>query len=651
MNISENSFPAPWLARLVPLAITLLILWMATGLRFYQIDSQSFWNDEGNSARLSERSLELIIEGTASDIHPPLYYVLLRGWRELLGEHEFGLRSFSAFSGILTVAALLALARQLLVKNRGEKWMIALVFLATFLAAINPALVYYSRETRMYALLALLSALSTLVLWRWMTVDRHLSLAIAYIVLVTAGLYTHYFFPAIIILHSIIVLIWVLNYLRMVVFSPIQLNSDFSVWKTLLQYAGMLLLMFLLYLPWLPIFIRQTGGRPGVRESFPVFLWDSGRWLAFGETVADGDLVWAAAAVFLLAGWAVFAGRWRSLIPLSGIIVPLAMLYISGATQPAFFKFLLSAVPFFCLLLGGVWMGPQMTNQRKMWFIIPTLLLLLMFGGTVVSLNNLYNDPTFFRADYRGMAARIAAENHPNAGIILNAPNQWEVFTYYHQEGAPVYPLPKGQPDPGILEPQLAEIGQKHDRIYAIFWGEDQRDPQRVVEGWLDRNSFKASEEWISDVRFVVYAVPETAAQEMEHSAEVIFGDAIVLNGYTLRDERLQAGDIAQVTLFWQAVGDIENRYKVFLHLVDQSGNLIAQRDGEPGGGTAITTEWQPGEVAIDNHGLLIPINIPPGEYQLIMGLYDISDPADRLSVTLRGSEQDYWQLGTLVIE
>ena len=131
------------------------ILLLALGLRFYQLDAQSFWNDEGNSARLSERSLALIVEGTASDIHPPLYYLLLRGWRELLGDSEFGLRSFSAFVGVLTVAGVMAIGLAIWRK----KWQVAA--LAGLLTAVNPALIYYSQETRMYALLAFWGVLST----------------------------------------------------------------------------------------------------------------------------------------------------------------------------------------------------------------------------------------------------------------------------------------------------------------------------------------------------------------------------------------------------------------------------------------------------------------------------------------------------------
>ena len=93
------------------LAIVVALLLLAAALRFHRLGAQSLWNDEGNSARLSERAIPAILEGTASDIHPPLYYILLRGWRELAGETEFGLRALSAYAGVLTVAVVFALAQ------------------------------------------------------------------------------------------------------------------------------------------------------------------------------------------------------------------------------------------------------------------------------------------------------------------------------------------------------------------------------------------------------------------------------------------------------------------------------------------------------------------------------------------------------------
>ena len=89
------------------------ILLLAFGLRVHNLEVQSFWNDEGNSARLSERSIPLIIEGTASDIHPPLYYLLLNQWRKLAGDSEFGLRSLSLFAGLLVVPLTFVLGKNL----------------------------------------------------------------------------------------------------------------------------------------------------------------------------------------------------------------------------------------------------------------------------------------------------------------------------------------------------------------------------------------------------------------------------------------------------------------------------------------------------------------------------------------------------------
>ncbi len=51
----------------------LIVLLLATALRFYRLDGQSLWADEGNSVALAGRSLAGITYGAAYDIHPPLY--------------------------------------------------------------------------------------------------------------------------------------------------------------------------------------------------------------------------------------------------------------------------------------------------------------------------------------------------------------------------------------------------------------------------------------------------------------------------------------------------------------------------------------------------------------------------------------------------
>ena len=48
----------------------------------------------------------------------------------------------------------------------------------------------------------------------------------------------------------------------------------------------------------------------------------------------------------------------------------------------------------------------------------------------------------------------------------------------------------------------------------------------------------------------------------------------------------------------------------------------MAQHDGIPANGTIPTTDWSVGEVVEDRH-LLEFVNLPPGEYHVVAGLYD----------------------------
>ena len=627
------------------------LLLLASGLRFYHLHTQSFWNDEGNSARLSERSLPLIIEGTASDVHPPIYYVMLRGWRELLGDGEFGLRSFSAFAGILTVAATIALTRNIF-QLKERHLIITISLLTGFLAALNPTLIYYSQETRMYALLALISTLSTLTLFRWLNDGRRWQWAVGYILLSTAGLYIHYFYPIMFVVQGVIILSWLSRKFITLVFAPLKLTAEPKWSRVPAMWLLMVGLSVVLYLPWVPIFLRQTTGRSPERAAIPSFLWDSVRWMTFGQTISGKELIWVTVAVLLLLIWALLTKGRRVIVPVFGVVLPVAAMYLAGTTNPAFFKFMIISIPFFLMWLAASLGDFKRTPPIKSNFknIIPYILVLVVLGGMLISLRNLYHDPAFARADYRAMAAAITTNEGENAGIILNAPNQWEVFTYYYQGDFPVYPLPKGQPDPLIIEPQLAEIANNHELLYVLYWGDEQRDPQHIVENWLDTNTFKASESWVGDVRFVIYATPDESG-EQSIPLDINFGDKIFLHSAAITRNTAAPGDIIQLTFEWSSEELLEDRYKVFIHLIDQDGEIIAQQDSEPAGGTIPTISWRPGDIIVDKHGVVLPETIAPGEYQLLLGLYEINNPSERLPIKNLAGNQDYFNLGSIVIE
>src|SRR5262249_30291295 len=163
------------------------------------------------------------------------------------------------------------------------------------------------------------------------------------------------------------------------------------------------------------------------------------------------------------------------------------------------------------------------------------------------------------------------------------------------------------------------DIIAKHERIFVLFWGEAERDPNHVVENLLDTETFQAGvDEWHGDVRFAEYVTPAEMPDVTPSGA--LFGEHITLKGYALSGADLHAGDVLQARLDWQTDAPLTTPYKVFIQLLNADGVLVAQRDSEPSGGSQPTTAWKAGETITDQHGLAIPSNLPPGNYKLIIG-------------------------------
>ncbi|WP_409284636.1 glycosyltransferase family 39 protein [Pseudomonas protegens] len=161
------------------------VLLLAAAVRFYDLTAAAIWGDEGSSLVLSQYSLGDIWFHAARDVHPPLYFMLLRGWIELFGDGIFSIRTFSALPGIVTVGL--------------GVWLVALLatrraaILAGVLLALLPTAVRYSQEVRMYALLGLLLLGATLALVYWLRQPSRRGYLVSYALLMTLAFYTHYF--------------------------------------------------------------------------------------------------------------------------------------------------------------------------------------------------------------------------------------------------------------------------------------------------------------------------------------------------------------------------------------------------------------------------------------------------------------------------
>lgn len=77
------------------------------------------------------------------------------------------------------------------------------------------------------------------------------------------------------------------------------------------------------------------------------------------------------------------------------------------------------------------------------------------------------------------------------------------------------------------------------------------------------------------------------------------------------------------VSLVWLARTELPDSYHVFVHLVDETGRIVAQSDQIPAAWTRPTTGWLPGEYVVDTHSLSLPDDLPPGRLHLRAGLYN----------------------------
>jgi 4-amino-4-deoxy-L-arabinose transferase-like glycosyltransferase len=114
-----------------------------------------------------------------------------------------------------------------------------------------------------------------------------------------------------------------------------------------------------------------------------------------------------------------------------------------------------------------------------------------------------------------------------------------------------------------------------------------------------------------------------------ENSVAIDLGEVIHLRGYDLRVEKAAL----KLKLYWQCLAQTNSDYTVFIHLLDETGRLVAQIDGPPAAGQYPTSLWDTGDLIPDSFTLPLPPELKAGTYHLGVGLYDPASGA-RLAVS-----------------
>jgi mannosyltransferase len=554
-------------------------------LRWFRIDTQSLWYDEGISAHQLTRSFPDILRASALDTHPPLYYWTLKAWGDALGGGDIALRSLSALWGVVAVVLTFLIGRRLFGSVAAS--------VAAVLVAVSPLAIYYSQEVRMYAQVTTLGLLAV-----YAYVERRYWL---YALAGLATLYSQYLGAALLIAVNVHAVLW--------------LRSR-REWRWWLAANAAIAVGFL---PWLPTFIDQQSHAlntsPRTVEGLAL-----GTLGAYGGGIARGDLFVVMGAV--LVGLALLAvvlehDRRATSLPLFAWLAPLVLVLALGLRSGLFeVRYLVLGLPGLMLLAGVA-----ITRATR----VPALTGVVACAACVpaaLALQQQYFDPALARDNYRGLVADIERDAQPGDAVVLSAPNQVEIFGHYYRGSLPLIGLPAQRPiDVPDTEQRLAQVRNSYERVWLVSWAMAEADPKGAISRWFAENGFQATHEWYGSVQLSLIAFgPANVATEKVDAA---LDNGIVLDAYRLGSRILKPGDTLALTLVWRAAGGpTADRWKVFTHLLDSTSLVVAQRDAEPADNLRPTTSWKRGEQIEDKYGIAIPDDLAPGSYTLEVGMY-----------------------------
>jgi mannosyltransferase len=205
-------------------------------LRFWT--RSGLWLDEALTVDIARLPLHEIPNALKHDGAPPLYYYLLHFWIVLFGQSNDAVRSLSGIFAVITLPVGWLCGKQL--GGRVVAWTM-LVLLAS-----APFAVYYATESRMYALVILLTGCGFLALQRAVRAPRPGNL-IAVAVAAAALLYAQYWSLYLVAMVGI----WLI---ASIVRTRRRGHPEDAPWAALIALA----VGALLFVPWVPTFLYQT---------------------------------------------------------------------------------------------------------------------------------------------------------------------------------------------------------------------------------------------------------------------------------------------------------------------------------------------------------------------------------------------------------
>lgn len=418
------------------------------------IANSSIWFDEAFSAYIIRFDFLEIWQFTSVDVHPPLYYWLLKLWSLLFGTTDIALRSMSVlFAGVSIVFGYLLLHRTL-----GRK--VALYGLLAMV--LSPILVRYSQEMRMYTLVLAIALAATYVLIRAVESGRR-RLWVVYGVLVSLGMWTHYFAAIVWLAH------WVWRALSVAKGAkrrPKKYMAAFFTKDWLVAHA----VAIGLFVPWLPYLVKQLSivqafgfwippVSPVTLTNFftnTVFYLDQGGltpWLTLGFVVLVAISIWLSIRGYKTLKKSQRATYWL-LVALAFVPPTLLLLASMPPLQSSFVdRYLVTSSVAISILLGFVlWFSTQ--HKKK---IVTVVTHVLIIGASIIGILNVYhygnhNKTTNESSGAKQIMRQIAATSTVGDPVI--AASMWMYYdaVFYASDSHSVWFVDTGSYEYGSLE-------------------------------------------------------------------------------------------------------------------------------------------------------------------------------------------------------
>lgn len=485
-------------SRFVIIAAGIVVFLTALALAVGSASHRELWLDEFHSAFVARLEFSEAIRYIKGDVHPPLYFLLLREWRSLFGDSPFILRAFGIFAHGLAAVVFCALARRLFVKP-------LISFFCFSLFLFSPALFYQATDARMYPLVMLWTVIALLffdLVWQGSPKLRDV---VGFAVASALAFYSHY--VALFTISGIFIF-WLISRYR-----------DKAHRRAMLLASAVLAVMTF---PWLPTLFQQRALKLSLSQANALSRTDLQSLSYITDVSRQFDLIsWAAdvatnaasilgvfpardplillllAVPFLVicTGAVVLMRRrepWAVLLG-SVALANMAGVIILGVVSR---RYLMLLAPFFIVLIGLV-VQRMFQSPRYRWMgnVLAISTLCLYISGTVRIYLTEYDKPT------EGVVQFFNEQYQPGDLIIFSSLYGQVPFDYYaarlefqgERRGFPVtiydwweqQPF-KGWGSPVIKRDDLSEFitaldSEGWETIWIVIFETDKFDPRKEL--------------------------------------------------------------------------------------------------------------------------------------------------------------------------